>query len=125
MRKWLNNVFLKDSFTEREKGQIVETFLKNPNNLRYGIKGGNDTKDKIFLLSIDEVEKYFSSDEERSTIYIGGAPAWWWLRSPGKYDDNAAIVSNNGDVNKYGHNVGYGIVAVRPALWVNLDSGLF
>lgn len=34
----------------------------NADNAQYLTVGGENTKDKIFLLSIDEVETYFSSD---------------------------------------------------------------
>ena len=40
---------------------------------------------------------------------------FWWLRSPGNNDNNAAIVNGDGNVNVGGNNVNnkYG---VRPAL---------
>lgn len=50
--------------------------------------------------------------------------AYWWLRSPGIYDDGAAVVDNGGYVN-----VGGDVVdiddAVRPAFHLNLASALF
>ncbi len=41
---------------------------------------------------------------------------WWWLRSPGNNQNNAANVNNDGDVNENGNNVNNSNNAVRPAL---------
>ena len=46
---------------------------------------------------------------------------WWWLRSPGNNQNNAANVNNDGDVNENGNNVNNDNNAVRPAL---LSRGL-
>ena len=58
LRQYLNNEFY-NKFSSKEKTQIAETRLVNNNNPWYGTDGGNDTTDKIFLLSIEEVVKYF------------------------------------------------------------------
>ena len=43
-------------------------------------------------------------------------PCWWWLRSPGNNDNNAANVNNDGAVNYNGNNVNNDNNGVRPAL---------
>lgn len=45
-----------------------------------------------------------------------GLFCWWWLRSPGNNQNNAANVNNAGDVNENGNNVNNDNNAVRPAL---------
>ncbi len=55
LRTWLNNDFYNTAFTDKEKDLIKTTLLKNNDNPEYGTNGGNDTNDKIFLLSIDEI----------------------------------------------------------------------
>ena len=87
----------------------------------YGTAGGNDTEDNIFLLSIDEANKYFKSDDERIANYDGEA-AWWWLRSPGYDGSNAAYVNRGGNVDYFGDYVSHDDIAIRPALWINLES---
>lgn len=77
--------------------------------------------DNIFLLSIDEANKYFKSDDERIANYNGEA-AWWWLRSPGGNDNYAAGVGIGGDVYDGGRSVDRVRYAIRPALWINLES---
>jgi len=54
-----------------------------------------DTKDKIFLLSANEAEKYFENDGERVENDSNRNPIWWWLRSPGDSNRNAADVSKH------------------------------
>ncbi len=54
-------------------------------------------------------------------IRLYGLFCWWWLRSPGNNQNNAANVNNDGDVNENGNNVNNDNNAVRPAL---LSCGL-
>ena len=63
LRKWLNSTFLNAAFTSDEKAMILKTTIKNNDNPTYGTDGGNDTKDQVFLLSIDEAERYFKNDD--------------------------------------------------------------
>ena len=138
LRKWLNEDFINAAFTEKEQREIVVVCNQNPDNKEYGAKGGNPTWDRIFALSTDEAEKYFSDDMNRSAavtpyakrqggFFIGsnttpdGQPAgWWWLRSPGHHRHSASIVNPDGGVSSIG-NLVIGIdVSVRPALWLNL-----
>ena len=67
LRRYLNGEFL-EKFTGEEQEQIIETKICNPNNLWYGISGGVDTQDKIFLLSLEESDKYFGNSGD----YING-----------------------------------------------------
>ena len=55
LRKWLNNDFYDAAFSSAEKNSIKTSTLKNNNNDLYDTPGGKDTKDKVFLLSLDEV----------------------------------------------------------------------
>lgn len=54
-------------------------------------------------------------------IRLYGLLCWWWLRSPGNNQNNAANVNNDGSVNHNGNNVNNDNDAVRPAL---LSCGL-
>jgi hypothetical protein len=60
LRKYLNSGFL-EKFTSEEQGRIIQTKVSNPNNVWYGISGGADTHDKIFLLSLEEADRYFGN----------------------------------------------------------------
>jgi len=60
LRSWLNNNFYEEAFIDNEKILINESPLINNDNPAWGTVGGNDTIDKVFILSIDEIAKYFT-----------------------------------------------------------------
>ena len=134
LRKWLNNNFINSAFTADEKAMIPTVTVSADKNPNYSTNPGNATQDQVFLLSITEANKYFSSDSARqckATEYAvaGGAyvnsdngNCWWWLRSPGDNQCYAAIVFSGGDVHEGGDGVYNGRRAVRPALWIDLNS---
>ena len=134
LRAWLNGDFLDTAFTDEAQERIIESDVSADKNPKYSTDPGNDTKDKVFLLSIDEANKYFASDDARicqPTAYAvengayendKNAACWWWLRSPGGYQYGAADVDSAGVVDPDGGFVDYGNGAVRPALWINLNS---
>ena len=132
--------FIGAAFSEKEQKAIAETTVVNDDN--GSIEGGNTTTDKIFLLSIAEANNgsYFANDSSRiatNTAYVAGGGKiggyvngvgeadYWWLRSPGKYDDLAADVTHKGGVFSYGLNVYGENLAVRPAFNLDLTSVLF
>ena len=129
LRKWLNESFLNAAFSEEEQAMIPSVTVSADKNPSYSTSPGNSTTDQVFLLSITEVNKYFSSDSARQcqgTAYCYAQGALkssegfcWWLRSPGCNPIHAAYV-HDGSVYNYGGTVYYG-EAVRPALWVTLD----
>ena len=133
IRKWLNNEFYTTAFNKAEKVKIRTSLIKNEDNSMYGTSGGNDTEDKVFLLSEKEAETLFSNDDERiakatgyaekSGVYVNEEKAaWWWLRSPGDDSGSAAKVDNDGWVNRNGYDVDSRNDGVRPALHLNLQS---
>ena len=98
-------------------------------NPKYETPAGNNTTDQVFLLSITEANKYFSSDSVRQcqgTAYCyrkgSNGNCWWWLRSPGRSSYRAAGVYSGGSVYDNGDLVDDDRDAVRPALWIDLDS---
>jgi hypothetical protein len=116
LRRWLNDEYFPTLPTVLQEAAL-------PVDVSDGISTASDTDgDRVFLLSADEARAYFPSDAGRRTSGSGGDPGWWWLRSPGNYQHNAASVSNGGIVNDFGYNVFLDSGGVRPALWVNLKS---
>lgn len=133
LRTWLNGTFYNAAFGSDHQKMIASSTVTADKNPSYSTSPGNNTTDKVFLLSITEVYKYFSSESARQCqgtayCYAQGAykasngNCWWWLRSPGYFSDYAAGVSLDGSVYDYGDFVNYGKYAVRPALWINLGS---
>ena len=66
LRKWLNNYFFDTIFADDEKEKIVKTIIKTEPNENYQTSGGNDTEDKIFILSKEECIKYFNISDDGS-----------------------------------------------------------
>ena len=139
LRKWLNTDFVNDAFSDGEKAMIPTVTVSADKNPQYDTDPGNATKDKVFLLSIVEAEKYFTSDEARECVPTeyaisngactsdsytkgGKATCWWWLRSPGYDQYDAAGVHVDGDVHELGLCVSGGGDAVRPAMWISIDG---
>ena len=134
LRTWLNGTFINNAFSSDEQAMIQNTTVTADKNPSYSTPPGNNTTDKVFLLSITEAKKYFSSDEARkcaltdyaiaqgaetySSLTGGKEPCWWWLRSPGIDSYEAAGISNDGSVYNYGVIVDYDLGPVRPALWI-------
>ena len=160
MRSWLNGYgasenaggdsgtdytsdnFIGTAFSEKEQKAIAETTVVNDDNPNHNTDGGNNTTDKIFLLSIAEASNssYFADDASRIStntayvvdggkiggdMYSAGKGDWWWLRSPGGDDHSAAGVAGNGDVDNAGVVGDDKDRAVRPAFHLDLNSVLF
>lgn len=128
LRKWLNEDFFKTAFSEEEKSKIQLSHLKNTENPEYHTPGGNDTDDRIFLLSASEAEQYLVPFERQlvKTTYafninnFTGIQCDWWLRSPGFEPDCADHVWGDGTIPKGGYYVNATHHSVCPAMWVDL-----
>ena len=104
----------------RVQGAIVDWNVVNEDNPEYGTEGGNDTNDKVYLLSIGEVTNptygfcetdstYSESRYMKASDYAHARGAytntntsrncWWCLRSPGGNTHEVASVTYRGSVN--------------------------
>ncbi len=129
LREVLNSPFYEYAFSSGEQTMICTSLLED------------DIEDKVFLLSPEEAEKYFASDNKRKcelTAYgwdTGASRAknnemcFWFLRTPGSYVDSDGLIK--GDLNFHYYNnryyytsreLGAFYPAVRPAVWVDLSS---
>lgn len=146
LRAWLNTTFYLEAFNNTEQNTILAKKNLNKENLEYGATGGNDTVDKVFLLSVDEVNKYFSQKDMQnenkklatkgteyaksvnnkgynlrvfdSSRWYGGNSSFW-LRSPGFFQNGAVAVYEDGYLDTLGLIVTYNYFGVRPAIWVS------
>ncbi len=137
LRKWLNNDFINAVFSAEEKAMIPTVTVSADKNPEYSTNPGNATQDQVFLLSITEANKYFSSDSailceptkyadaNGAFVNIGNGNCYWWLRSPGFTQGKAAFVDYYDGVDERGTrgtSVDISDLAVRPALWIDLNS---
>jgi hypothetical protein len=72
LSEYLNNEFY-NKFSKSDMARIIEETNKNPDNQWYETKGGDDTRDKIFLSSLDEVVKYFGDSGD-----LKNRKGWNW-----------------------------------------------
>lgn len=132
------------AFSSDEQNVICTKTIQNPDNPEYKTKGGNATRDKIFCLSIEEVSNPaygFPSDynipsETRKAVTTDYNISRWaffnsyalndyWLRSPGRNLKYAAVVGRDGVISPSGVPGDTSMIGIRPALWLDLSSGVW
>lgn len=136
VRAYLNGTFYDQTFSAEEKAKIIETTITNKGSSLYGTSGGNDTTDRVFLLSCDEAETYFAAATDRIATNAAGETTMWLLRTPGKSGDYVCDVNASGFIDRHGilvvdatnNTVNEGGVqgdyasningGIRPAMWV-------
>jgi len=121
LRRHLNGQFYNNTFSEEEKERILETTISEP------VYGGDrlthiDIVDKVFLLSMREVSRYFNNASSRIATRAAGSrsAAWWWLRDPG-FMMNFARVTVEGNFDTEGMSSRNESGGVRPAMWIRLE----
>lgn len=121
LRSWLNKDFLNGTFTQEESTRIQSTSTEK-------------VSDKVFLLSQEEAEKYFESNEQRvckpsdyaaaqkpiTLATTGGGT--WLLRSAGTKNNTIASVYGNGRIESDSVSITNSKVLVRPAMWVDTSG---
>ena len=130
LRKWLNEDFLSKAFSSEEQTAIFMTEVdnsKSQGNPKWKATYQNNTQDKIFLLSYQEMQMY--------SEWVGGCKptkyaitqgakgfnndsCYWWLRSPGEKTWQVACVDDRHIFSAAWLDKSRG---VRPALWVDID----
>lgn len=150
LRTWLNDTFYNKAFNADAQAAILTTNVdnsKNQGNSEYSTNGGNNTMDKVFLLSYAEANRYFDIESWNDAALIEptayaiaqGAEIYdddddddddddvnrvdWWLRSPG-YSQNVATIVDCGGASLVDF-VNDTQTSVRPAMWVNLEALIF
>ena len=125
LRAWLNKDYLEMSFSPEERTIIRDTSVRNTDINEYGLVGGKNTPDKIFLMSIESSDFYLSPISELQTTLIDGTKVSWWLRSPGWNYRCAAMVSEDGSIHQEGCSADDKNIFVRPALYIHCSNPLF
>ena len=132
LRKWLNKDFYSSAFSSDEQNLILTTKLSNSGNSVHGTDGGEDTEDRVFVLSIDEVKEYVNHNRRITYITwhsrvnngltdpIHSNGCWWWLRSPGETTKKAAYVDGSGHIGTKGNWINLNL-CVRPAMYLQND----
>ncbi len=151
LRQWLNTDFLNMAFTPEEQESIIETAIVTPGGSfrspvtkeKIKIAEAPDTKDKVFLLSVSEVQEYFPKASQRRSKnngYLRGMPldvkpypagntkddfryGNWWLRDirADKGINCGFHVKSDGSIASAGQ-INLVRYVIRPAIWVDQDA---
>lgn len=151
LRDWLNGLgdyanttnFYNSAFNDAEKSVILTQEISTEANPDYKTESGDDVKDRVSMLSIEDLKKCdewsndcFVADEDgvvtaRScgntdyALYKGSAAvisyvarnsSWYWLRNSGSFAQNAAYVNELGITMEAGYTVSFPQIGVRPTL---------
>ena len=146
---YTNDNFIDAAFSESEKAAINYAYVKNDSNETYRTEGGNDTLDRIRILSYYEAWHYgfggffqwtpsrmaeateyakykgcwvYQDDDEKKDYYNN---CRWWLRTPGQVAIMASCIDYNGKGHNSGHYVTREDIGVRPALWLDLKTDVW
>ena len=148
LRKWLNSDFLQAAFSPEELESIPETKVDNSKSQCFSrwrkARGGNDTADRVFLLSYAEANRYlgvswYDEGSEKAQMEVTEYAArdahrripgfedpdrrsccHWWLRSPGAEQTVASDVTASGNLVTCGAESDFPFV--RPAVWLDLNT---
>ena len=138
LRTWMNTELYQMLFSPEEQTRILETEIFTPDCTGFDNYGANYTKDKLFILSREELNHYLPSPDSRTTpaepnaikvsqdlrdfvrllpFYKEVRNCWWWLRTPGDEPNNMCIVWADGSVFDFQHYVNYER-GIRPAVYI-------
>ncbi len=135
LRKWLNEDFLNTAFSETERAWIPVVENENPDHSLVETPGGDNTKDRVFLLCERDTTIYLRNEADQQAFGRAMASqaaqaaglqvdeegyASWWLRSPGMYEYIAQYVDPDGEPYSNGAStdIDY-MIGVRPVIWLD------
>lgn len=139
LRSWLNGTFYQDAFSPEEREAIQTTPVKNEDNPITEVDGGNDTEDKVYLLSLSEAAMTaygFPVNDGKdsqpraaegtpyavSRSFSGETQMDWWLRSPGYSQKRVATVEASGKIDDDSGRFTDISLGVRPVLRIDLSA---
>ena len=130
LRRWLNDDFYDDAFSDAEKQLIPFVTVSADANPDYPTYQGNSTQDRVYMLSIREVNRYlgyYTDRQCRPTTYASGMGVYkgnngccfWWLRTPGYSSQIAASIKDDGSINSIGNDVANSALGISPVIWIS------
>ena len=146
VRSFLSNEFLSNAFQEEEAAAIPIVKIHTNANPKHGTTGGNDTEDKVFLLTYEDVVNTdygfpSSTDAHASRVssntayandrgkYLSSYPdVRWMTRTKGSSSDltDNVYINDKGEVRVNGFTTsGPRPWPIRPAIRIDLSQVLF
>lgn len=130
LREWLNNEFYNTAFNDYEKNYIKERVISNDKNPNFETWLTEDTRDRAFVLSYNELNKYVSEEllkckpsryAKNIGVYTENFYCDWWLRTPGDKNSNVMYVTSDGEINYRGDFCTTDDFGVRPAIYIRYE----
>lgn len=139
LRSWLNGRFPDNAFSKENPSDVLSTTVENTRypeseeeeeNIEEIVPETYETRDRLFLLSYDELAQYYPNEGDRECIATeyaiengvrAGADGScsWWLRTPGNDRTEVSYVWNEyGSVASSPQMIMQGI---RPAMWLKAE----
>ena len=133
IRKYLNSSFFNAAFSDSQRSHILKTDVIAEKNGSYDTYPGKDTRDKVFLLSINETKELMNEKQMqcvptpyciskecniKKKKFSSEYTACWLLRTPGIDSTKVAYVQYDGLVRGIGVNVTSSKAVIRPAMWI-------
>lgn len=125
LRKWMNRDFCRMIFTEEERRLLLNNPIVSHPETDYHLH-----RNRMFLLSEEEVWRYLPTKKERqacATAFasFGGAAQYngnccWWIL-PGEEHYPKAVYSD-GEIQYHSRNVAHGDWCIRPAVRIGIAS---
>lgn len=141
LRAYLNGEFFNSVFSNAEQTMIPLVKLENPDDEVFGGKGGEDTEDRVFLMSYEDAETLTESGRlAELTVYakdeylkklpvLPEGQYWglmhyknWWLRDPKKPYTHKAVSGIGGSFHLDALEFTDDTVGVRPVIWIEMGE---
>ena len=128
LRRWLNNDFFSEAFSQSEQMRIEERMVAaavTPGS-ETSYSSSRETMDRVFILSTEEAQQYLTEELKKceatayaaeQDVYISKFTGYcrWWTRTSVSGRNDAAFVDSEGSLDS-GYSSTYSSNAVRPAM---------
>lgn len=130
LRAWLNETFIHQVFSDDELSIVMETEVEAKKHPEYqNLYQGDNTIDKLFLLSYDEADSLLTKKQREAEItpFIGtltssSGTGMWWLRTSAYSHDSAAAVSSWGEIGSFYCYYVTSEKYIRPAMTIDVTA---
>ena len=130
LRAWMNGPFFEELFDQEARNAVLSTTVPADKHPDYNFDQGEATEDRLFLLSVSELNRYAEEDSERicrATTFarLQGSRVsadeicWWFLRTIGDSESSISHVWFNGRIDPDASSSSP-MGSIRPAFWIGL-----
>jgi hypothetical protein len=130
LRRWLNNSFFNEVFTQTEQMRIEESTVETVVSSESGNLYSGESKDRVFIISKEEAEQYLTDELKKceatayaaeQDVYISKYNGYcrWWTRTSVSGHNMASFIDSEGSLDS-GQSSTYTSNAVRPVIRISI-----